>query len=83
MLKLKIIGPNQTEITKAPAPESGDMLKACIFFSYETPVACHVEGQGFFRTATKHSVTTSKHVNKWLDGAKASEKPQEFFDNLL
>ena len=34
--------------------------------------------------ATRHRniPTTSRHINRWLDGVTADEKPQEFFDNL-
>ena len=53
-----------------------------IFFSYETPVAALVDGE-YFRTEKFWSVTTSRHINNWLDGVKATEKPQEFFDNLI
>ena len=38
-----------------------------ILYSYSTPVAVHIEGQGYFKTATKYSVTTSKHVTQWLN----------------
>lgn len=53
---------------------------ATILYSYQTPVAVHVEGIGYFRTAEKFSVTTSKHINKWLEshGARgATVVPQE------
>lgn len=53
---------------------------ATILYSYQTPVAVHVEGIGYFRTAEKFSVTTSKHINKWLEshGARgATVVPQD------
>jgi len=53
-----------------------------ILFSYSTPVAANGPG-GFFRTEEKFSVTTSKHINKWLSGAKAHLKPQSFFERLV
>jgi hypothetical protein len=28
-------------------------------------------------------MTTSRHINKWLDGVQAIEQPQDHFDNLL
>ena len=28
-------------------------------------------------------MTTTRHINKWLDGAKAIEQPQTYFDDLL
>ena len=73
-MKVKSIAKNQTVIIT----DSMD-----IFISYETPVACFINGQGYFRTDKKWSATTTKHINKWLDGAKAIEKDQSFFDNLI
>ncbi len=73
-MRVKTIGSNQIEILK------GDIT---ILVSYETPVACNVAGEGFYRTEKKYSVTTSRHINQWLDGAKASTRPQEYFDKLL
>lgn len=76
-MKVKNIGSNQTEI------EVGEKT---VLVSYETPVACHIQGEGYYRTEEKFSVTTSRHINKWLasNGAhEVTEKPQEFFDKLL
>ena len=73
-MKIRNIGSNMTELSTE---------KATILFSYSTPVAaCLNDGFGFFRTAKKKNVTTSRHINKWLDGRNATEKPQEFFDAL-
>lgn len=48
-----------------------------ILFSYSTPVAAHVEGEGYYKTNKKFSVTTTKHINQWLDGAHAKSVDQE------
>ena len=53
-----------------------------VLFSYETPVAC-LSDNGYYRTSKKWSVTTSRHINKWLDGVLAKEQPQEFFNQLV
>ena len=53
-----------------------------ILFSYETPVAALIAGKGYVRTATKYSVTTSKHINQWLDGVNAAIVPQVQIDAL-
>ena len=53
-----------------------------VLFSYETPVAC-LSDNGYYRTSTKWSATTSRHINKWLDGVLAKEQPQQFFDELV
>jgi hypothetical protein len=72
-MKVKSIGKNQTEI------HINDKI---IFISYETPVAAWIDGQ-FYRTDKKHSVTTSKHINKWINGRNHETRPQSFFDNLI
>lgn len=72
-MKINPIAPNQTEIQTE---------NKSILFSYKTPVAAFVD-DNFYRTKKKWSVTTSKHINKWLDGRKAEEKEQEFFDGLV
>ena len=72
-MNLQPIGSNQTEITTS---------NARILFSYKTPVAAFVDGAAY-RTEKKWSVTTSRHINQWLDGRIAAEMPQSFFDKLL
>lgn len=74
-MNLKQLGSNQTQLTLNNGTE--------VFFSYETPVAAYVEGEGYLRTSKKWSVTTSKHINRWLNGVSHSEKSQEYFDNLI
>lgn len=81
-MKLNPIGLNMTEV------EVNENVT--IFFSYKTPVAAFVSGEGYLKTEKKWSVTTSRHINKWLDkiggvgtSAIAQTRPQEFFDNLI
>ena len=74
-MKLRKAGNNMTELS---LPTGTDVL-----FSYETPVAAFVEGEGYVRTETRYSVTTSKHINKWLNGMVAREVPQSFIDALV
>ena len=73
-MKLKNLGAHMNVI------ETKDVS---VLFSYETPVAAFVSGQGYFRTSKYWSRTTSRHINVWLDGMDAQEKPQEWFDTLL
>jgi len=73
-MKLKQIGSNMTEL---------DMGFAQVFFSYETPVAARLTDGSLVRTAERYSVTTTKHINKWLDGCEALTVPQERIDCLL
>ena len=57
-----------------------------VLFSYRTPVAAYVYGEmggHFVRTEKWWSVTTSRHINKWLDGGTAKEVSQTYLDNLV
>ena len=72
-MKLKPIANNQTELHL-----NGNIF----FFSYETPVAARV-GVKYFKTEQKFSVTTSRHINKWLEDVKCEIKPQSFFDKAF
>ena len=54
-----------------------------ILFSYETPVAMHIPGKGYYRTEKFWSVTTSRHINSWVDSARTETRPQDFFNSLL
>lgn len=87
-MKLKQIKPNQTEVevTTLPKGLADFVTDVTIFVSYQTPVAAHVAGVGFFRTAQRWSVTTSKHINQFIarnGGSGAVEVPQAVFDSLL
>jgi len=74
-LKLKPIATNMNLI---------DTHDYIVLFSYSTPVACYNKRTlDYSRTAKKWSMTTTRHINKWLDGVKAVEQPQDYFDNLL
>lgn len=54
-----------------------------VLFSYKTPVAAFVPGQGYFRTSQNWSRTTSKHINRWLSGAiGVASVDQSFIDEI-
>lgn len=77
-MQLKPIKANMTELKL-----NGGLT---ILFSYRTPVTCKWTNGSvyqFFRTEKKWSPTTTRHINKWLDGNAAMFKPQEYFDNLV
>jgi len=58
--------------------------KQIVLFSYATPVASFDKTTyRFNRTAKRWSMTTTRHINKWLNGASAVEQPQDYFDNLF
>lgn len=67
------IGSNQIEI------RHGDNF---FLVSYKTPVAAYVKGE-FYKTSTKFSRTTSKHINKWLGPVKAKEIPQQMLEDWI
>ena len=68
-MKLTKLGPNKTELQLADG--------TVVFFSYKTPVAALIPGEGWVRTDEKYSVTTSKHINQWL-----AENNAEFVDTV-
>ena len=76
IMKLKLIGSNQTEVEF----NNG----TCIFFSYEQAVCVRNEN-GCFVTEEKYSRTTSKHINKWVAGLSHIIKmvPQSEIDNMV
>ena len=73
-MQLTPIAPNMTEI---------ETSEARILFSYRTPVAAYVFGRGYVRTEEFFSVTTSRHINKWLDGVTAEKVAQTYLDKLV
>jgi hypothetical protein len=75
MLSLNVLSSNMTEL---------DANGIKVLFSYNTPVAAYSIAAGqYYKTNKKWSVTTSKHINKWLDGKNAMLQDQPFFDNLV
>jgi hypothetical protein len=73
-MKIKQIASNMTEL---------DMGFAQVFFSYETPVAARLTDGSLARTEQWYSATTSKHINKWLQGCECQTVPQARIDCLL
>ena len=74
MMKLNPVGSNMNEV---------EVNGKSILFSYKTPVAGW-DDQGAFRTDEFFSVTTSKHINKYLGGKDVGKKvPQSYMDALV
>jgi hypothetical protein len=73
-MKLYQKGSNMTEL---------DLGFAQVFFSYETPVAARLTDGTLVRTDERYSVTTTKHINKWLEGCDALTVSQYRIDCLL
>jgi len=63
-MKLKVIGPNQTEVSYPSGVRA--------LFSYNTPVAVYLPGRGFIVTSGKHSRTTTRHIGAWVGSAETS-----------
>ena len=74
-MQLTPIASNMTEV---------ETSKARVLFSYRTPVAAYVFGEGFVRTEKWWSVTTSRHINKWIGKDVTTEEvSQTYLDNLV
>ena len=72
-MQLTPLGSNQTQVEFDCGTQ--------VFFSYKTPVAAFIPGMGYVKTSTKWSVTTTKHINIWLDGVTAKKVSQEFLND--
>ena len=73
-MKVQSLGANKTQVDLADGTS--------VFFSYSTPVAALVPGKGWIRTRTRYSVTTTKHINQWIE-APATEVDQWDIDQLV
>ena len=62
---LRQLGSNQTELSL----NNGNS----IFFSYETPVSGYDSDDGFFKTETYYSKTTSRHINQYFKHVDAAD----------
>ena len=78
-MQLKVHGANQTTVTTR---------EYTVFFIYDLPVVVVKHGniQSAFVTSTKHSKTTSKHINQYKDYLSDNtvffHEPQEHITNL-
>ena len=74
-MKLTPIAANQNEVSFNNGTQ--------VFFSYKTPVAAYLPEKGYVRTEKFWSVTTSRHINKWLKNVTNVETiDQSVLDNL-
>ena len=74
-MKLKPLASNMTEL------ELGSYK---ILFSYETPVAYQNHLGMYSITSKKWSRTTTRHINKWVDGHGVSQiVSQAVIDSLV
>lgn len=74
-MNLKQVGSNMTEL------RIGEKL---VLFSYQTAVAlCDLSTGEYLKTSKTWSPTTTRHINKWLDGNIAAIADQEYFNSLI
>lgn len=74
-MKLKTLGNNQTVLET----NHGWL----ILYSYDTPVAGYNPILNvWFKTTQKHSLTTTRHINKWLDGKSVVSMEQADINNI-
>ena len=73
-MQLTPIASNMTEV---------ETSEARILFSYRTPVAAYVFGEGFVRTEKWWSVTTSRHINKWIGKDVTTEEVSQQFNHSV
>jgi len=73
-MQVQSLGANKTQVDLADGTS--------VFFSYKTPVAALVPGKGWIRSSTRYSVTTTKHVNQWIQST-ATEVDQWDIDQLV
>jgi len=75
-MKISNVGSNMTELST----NSG----AVILFSYSTPVAALLPSGQYVKTSEWYSQTTTRHINKWLQGVSANveTRSSEFISNL-
>ena len=70
-MKVKSIGSNQTEVS----------ANGCrVLYSYETPVALQAPSGKYYKTEKKWSVTTSKHINRFVPD-NVTLVPQSMLDD--
>lgn len=74
-MNLKPLQANMTELT---------IGTKSILFSYETAVAVFDVGTGeYLQTSKIWSRTTTRHINKWLDGNIAGYVDQDYFNSIV
>ena len=73
-MKLTPIAANQTSVSFNDGTE--------VFFSYKTPVAAYLPEKGYVKTEKFYSVTTSRHINKYLPTKDVPTVSETFLKQL-
>jgi hypothetical protein len=75
-MKMTPIGSNKNELSL------NNGIK--ILYSYRTPVAAFIPGDGYWKTSTGYSATTTKHINSWIpENTVAKIVDQEQINTLI
>tara|TARA_B100000683_G_C12274496_1_gene467234 strand:+ start:496 stop:744 length:249 start_codon:yes stop_codon:yes gene_type:complete len=77
-MKLKKLKSNVSELT---FKNNYDDCEVTLLFSYETPVAGY-DAKGAFKTTTKYSKTTTKHINQYFGNVKPRLVVQEYINAI-
>ena len=77
-MKLKKLKSNVSELT---FKNNYDVCEVTLLFSYETPVAGY-DAKGAFKTTTKYSKTTTKHINQYFGNVKPRLVVQEYINAI-
>ena len=74
-MKHRTIGSNQSVLTFRNGTS--------ILFSYETPCAAFIPGEGYKRTADFVSRTTQRHIATWIGNNPSEVVPQSVIVSLI
>jgi len=77
-MKLKKLKSNVTELTFKNHYDDCDIT---LLFSYDTPVAGY-DVKGAFKTTTKYSQTTTKHINQYFGNVEPRLVVQEYINAI-
>lgn len=78
-MKLKKLKSNVTELTFKMDYDNCDVT---LLFSYDTPVAGY-DVKGAFKTTTKFSQTTTKHINQYFGDVQPRLVVQEYINEIF
>ncbi|MHA6907407.1 hypothetical protein ACQUJS_03075 [Ralstonia pseudosolanacearum] len=74
-MKLKALGPNQTEVTFANG--------VIVLFSYTGAVAAYRPGVGYLVTDQFYSKTTLRHIEEWVGKHGSTTVSQDVLDHIV
>jgi hypothetical protein len=54
-----------------------------VLFSYQTPVAAFIPGEGYLRSSNKFSNTTTRHINAWMGKESTKTIDQHKLESIV